>query len=181
MNVLPWLLDWPPRPASVVVFLLLTAFSVGTLALFGGVTDELTRENVTVDEADFSVRLNDEAGVPDIGNGTVRTCLASGTPGDRAGVFGDAAVAVPEGYGDAVDERRLRVVVRLARTGETVAKPVARTGRTTYDVFRVFEDDETLSVGDTARVEVRVRTDESVLANATRRVTVENGSRSYDC
>ncbi|NHN60268.1 MULTISPECIES: hypothetical protein [Halorussus] len=182
MNVLPWLLDWPPRPATVVAFLLLTAFSAGTLALFGGVTDEMTGENVTVEAVDLTVRLNDDGTIPDVGNGTVQTCLASGTPGDRISVLGDVTVAVPvEGYEDAVDDRRLRVVVRLAPTGETVVKSVEHTGRTTHDVFRVLEDDETLSVGDAARVDVRVRTDESVLADATREVTVENGSRSYDC
>lgn len=38
MDVLPWLLDWPPSPAKIVVFLVLAAASVGALVAFGGVT-----------------------------------------------------------------------------------------------------------------------------------------------
>lgn len=49
------------------------------------------------------------------------------------------------------------------------------------DVFWVIEDDETLSVGDTAGVRVRVREGGSTVADTTRTVPVSDDSRSYDC
>jgi hypothetical protein len=54
MNVLPWLLDWPPSPAKIGFFLLVTAFSVATLMAFGGVTDEVRSENVTIEATDLT-------------------------------------------------------------------------------------------------------------------------------
>ena len=177
MNLLPWLLDWPPSPASVVVFLLVTAFSVGTLVAFGGVTDEITAENVTVEETDLSVRLNDERSLPDT-NGTVQTCLSSGTPGDSISVIGDVTVDVPADRGR---DAEFVVAVSLAHTEETTTASVEGTGRRTADVFWLLDDDETLAVGETARLQVRVRDGGSTVASVTREVTVENGSRSYDC
>ena len=182
MNVLPWLLDWPPRPAAIAAFLLLSAFTAGTLVAFGGVTDEITRENVTVEATDLTVSLNDEGEFPDAGTGTVQTCLASGTPGDRISVLGDVTVGIPtEGYRDAAERGELTVAVSLAHTAENTTMAVTRTGRTTSDVFWMFDDDETLSVGDTASVQVRVRAAGETVADAIHSVTVEDGLRSYDC
>lgn len=50
----------------------------------------------------------------------------------------------------------------------------------TVDVFWIV-DAETRSVGETTRFRVRVRTDGSTAVDATRAITVESGSRSYDC
>lgn len=44
MSVLAWLLRWPPSRGTVVVFLVLTAFSVGSLAAFGGLVEDDTQE-----------------------------------------------------------------------------------------------------------------------------------------
>ena len=180
MNVLPWLLDWPPRRSTVVAFLLLTAISVGTLVAFGGVTDNASSENVTVASADLTVRLNDERDLPDT-NGTVETCLASGTPSDSVTVLGDVTVDIPAEAENVSSGDRVRVLVSLAHTDETTARSITERGRTTSDVFWVFEDDETLAVGDTATVQIRVQADDATVANATRRTSVLNGSRSFDC
>ena len=183
MNLLPWLLDWPPSPGTIVFVLLMTALSAGTLVAFGGVVNEADQENVTIEATDVSVRLNDdEGGFPEGENGTVRTCLGSGTPGDSISVLVDVTVTVPaeerRGVGE---ERRLTVVVSLAHTEEHTADTVTGTGRATSDVFWLLDHDETLSVGDTATLQVRVREEGSTVASATRPVTVENGSRSHDC
>jgi hypothetical protein len=95
VNLLPWLLNWPPRPASIVVFLLLTAFSVGTLMLFAPVTDQINPDEVTVEASNVSVHLNDEITMPDAENGTVATCIASGTPGDHLSVRADLLIETP--------------------------------------------------------------------------------------
>ena len=180
MNLLPWLLDWPPSPATVAVFLVLTAFSVGTLVAFGGVTDQITDENVTVAETDLSVRLNDELDIPST-NGSVETCLASGTPGDSILVVGDLTVDAPaSGTGKHSPDRPLAVVLGLAHTEQTTTEQVDGTGGTT-DVHWVVEDDETLAIGDEATVQIRVRSGGTTVATATRAITVEEGSRSYDC
>lgn len=176
MEVLPWLLNWPPRRGTVAVFLLLTTFSVGTLALFGGVTDEIRTDNVTVDATDLTVRLNDELTIPDT-NGSVRTCMASGTPGDSVSVTGDVTVDSPSGRGGS----QLTLVVSLAHTGETTSQRVERGRRDSTRLLWVFEDDETLSVGENATVQMRVRTDDETVANATKTVPVEKGTRRYDC
>jgi hypothetical protein len=182
MNVLPWLLDWPPSPAAVGVFLLVTAFSVGTLVLFGGVTGDLTSENVTVAATDITVRLNDDYDFPDTGNGSVQTCLGVGTPGDSISVLGDVTVDIPAGRDpDSTGEGPLTVVVSLAHTEEATTQTVERTGNVTVDVFWLLDDDETLSVGDTTRLQIYVRAGAETLADATREVTVEEGSRSYEC
>ena len=154
----------------------MTAFSVGTLVAFGGVTDEITRENVTVDATDLSVRLNDEAGFPDVGEG-VQTCVGSGTPPDSVAVVGDLTVGVPAD----TPGGPLTVAVSLAHTEETTAATVEGSGDLTRDVFWVLDDDETLSVGGTATLQVWVRSGESTLAGTTRTAPVENDSRSYDC
>lgn len=181
MNVLPWLLDWPPGPAAIGVFLLVTALSVGTLVVFGGVTGEMTGGNVTVESTDLSVRLNDDASFPESGTGTVQTCLGVGTPGDSISVLGDVTLDVPAGPNRLPDQSRLVVAVSLVDVGETTTEPVEGTGRVTANVFLVLDDDETLSVGETATIRVRVRAEDSTVASTTRAVTVENGSRSYEC
>ncbi|MFC7132112.1 MULTISPECIES: hypothetical protein [Salinibaculum] len=179
MNPLPWLLDWPPRPATVAVTLLLTVFSVGTLVVFGGVVDDIESENVTVESMDLSVRLNDESSIPS-GDGSVQTCLGSGTPGDRISVLGDVTVDVPPGW-DGPADGSLTVAVSLGHTDEATTQSVPSEGTETVRVFWLLEDDETLSAGDEATVQVSVRTDDATVATATRPVTVEASSRSYDC
>lgn len=182
MNVLPWLLDWPPSPATVGLFLVVTAFSVGTLVVLGGVTDDRADGEVTVESVDLAVRLNDETDLPETGEDTVQTCLGIGVPGDSVAVLGDVTVDVPADRDRAwADERRMVVVVGLDRLGETTTRVVDGTGRLRTDVFWVLEDDETLAVGETATLRVRVRSAGSTLASANRTVTVEEGSRSYEC
>jgi hypothetical protein len=178
MSPLPWLLDWPPSRGTIAVFVLLTAFSVGTLVAFGGVTDEMTSEEASVESAEFTVRLNDEIQLPDTGEDGVQTCLASGTPGDRISVVGEVTTVVPSGV---VRENDVVVEVSLGHTNETMTTAVGRSGEATHDVFWLLEDDETLSVGETADVQVRILASDSVAATATRSVTVEEGTRTYDC
>jgi hypothetical protein len=159
----------------VVAFLVVTAFSAGTLALFGGVTDEAAGEEIAVESTELTVRLNDEITVPDT-NGTVQTCVASGTPGDRILVRGEVGVQVPNDR-----EQPPELVVSLAHTEASTTSRIERTGRVEHSVFWLLEDDETLSVGDTAQVEISVRSGGSTVASTTRAVTVEEASRSYDC
>jgi hypothetical protein len=182
VNPLPWLLDWPPSPAKVVFFVVVTTFSVGTLVLFGGaVVDDETNENVTVEEIDLTVKLNDEMSFPEGGNGTVQTCMASGTPGDSISVLGDVAVEIPPDSRGYPADRTATVEVSLAHTEETTTDTVDGPGRETMDVFWLLDDDETLSVGDTETVQVWVRIDGTKVASTTRNVTVEEGTRNYDC
>lgn len=177
MNVLPWLLDWPPHPLTVVVFLLVTAFSVGTLVLFGGVVDDASTDEVTIDAVDVTVRLNDEFQFPDSENGSVQTCLATGTPGDSISILGDVTVDIPHDF----DTWPLVVDVSLASIGETTTTNVDETGTQRIDVFWLVDDDETLSVGDTATLDVRVRADGETITDTTRELTVQNDTRTYDC
>lgn len=187
VSPLPWLLNWPPGRRAIAVFLVVTAFSVGTIALFGGVGDRSDPANVTVESVDVDVALNDEFSYPDgadDADGSVQTCLASGTPGDSISVLGDVTVRVPaasdgDRWGD--DERRLNVSVSLAHATESTTDSVEGPGTETSDVFWILDDDESLAVGENATVQVRVLEDGARVANATRRVTVRNGSRTYDC
>lgn len=179
MNLLPWLLDWPPKGRTVVLFLVVTAASVGTLLLFAPVTEQATDGNVTVETADLTVRLNDERSLPESDGGGVQTCIASGTPGDSISVIGDVDVDVPAGH-DAARADELTVVVSMAHTDETTSGTVESTGGQ-YDVFWLFADDETLSAGDTAELRIRVRADGETVTTATRSVVVEADSRTYDC
>jgi hypothetical protein len=116
--------------------------------------------------------------MPDIENGTVATCIASGTPGDHLTVRADVLVETPmeDGDGSPYD-----VEVSLGNDSRTTTEPVQQTGRGRVDVFWVVRDDESLSVGDTAEIKFRLRDAGSVVATATRAVTVEKASRSYDC
>jgi hypothetical protein len=174
VNLLPWLLDWPPGPARVAVVLLLTTASVATLVAFGGVVDD--GGNVTVASTDLDVRLNDDGSIPDT-NGTVETCIASGTPPDSVLVVGEVVVDVPPDAGD----ERLHVRVGLPALDAATTRAVEGTGRERVDVFWLLDDDETLAVGDRARLRIEVRGGGSTATAATRRVAVANGSRSYDC
>jgi hypothetical protein len=178
VNLLPWLLNWPPRPAAVVAFLFVTAFSVGTLVLFAPVTDQINPDEATVEASNVSVHLNDEITMPEIENGTVATCMASGTPGDHLTVRADILVETPMEGGD---DSPYDIEVGLGNGSMTTTEPVPQTGRERVDVFWVVRDDESLSVGDTAEVRIRLRESDSVVATSTRAVTVEKASRSYDC
>ncbi|WP_135661764.1 hypothetical protein [Halorhabdus rudnickae] len=182
MDVLPWLLDWPPSRGTVAVFVLLSAFSVGTLVVLGGVTDEITYDNASIESTDFTVKLNDEITMPDVGSDSMGTCLASGTPGDRITVRGNVSVQIPtRNDRNAAEIRRVELAVSLAHTDERTTQTLSRTGDVTTDVFWVFEDDETLSVNDTATVQITLLTADSMLADRTAAVSVQNATRSYDC
>jgi hypothetical protein len=177
VNLLPWLLDWPPKRLTIVTVLLVTAFSVGTLLLFAPLTDQLRTENVTVETTELTVRLNDEQSYPESEDGGVQTCFASGTPGDSISVTGSVSVDIPsvERPPDGATVR-----VSMAHTEANTSGDVEPTGGT-FDVFWLLDDDETLAVGDTATLDIRVRGGGETLATATRSVVVENDSRSYDC
>lgn len=178
VNLLPWLLNWPPRPASIIAFLLLTAFSVGTLLLFAPVTDQINPDDATVEAANVSVHLNDEITMPDIENGTVGRCIASGTPGDHLTVRADILVETPM---DGGENSKYDVEMSIVNGSKTTTEPVQQTGRERVNVFWVVRDDESLAVGETAEIHVRLRESGAVVANSIRTVTVEKGSRSYDC
>ncbi|MDG5777430.1 hypothetical protein VB773_21800 [Haloarculaceae archaeon H-GB2-1] len=178
MNLLPWLLDWPPRPASIIVFLLLTAFSVGTLVLFAPVTDQINPDDATVEATNVSVHLNDEVTMPDIENGTVETCISSGTPGDHMTVRADILVETPM---EGSEDSNYDVEVSIGNSSKTTTEPVQQTGRERVNVFWVVRDDESLTVDETADIHVRLRESGTVVASSTRTVTIEKGSRSYDC
>lgn len=178
MNLLPWLLRWPPRRSAVLVFVLFTVVSAGSIVVFGG---ELTESsgNVTVEGREFTVRLNDEQSWPENEGGGVQTCLASGTPGDSLSVIGTVAVDVPPDH-RARSEGGLTVVVGMAHTEETTSGELDAAGGQ-YDVFWLLDDDETLSSGDTARIEIAVRSAGETVATVTESVPVEADSRTYDC
>lgn len=181
MSLLPWLLDWPPSKATVAVFLLVTALSLGTIAVLGDDIERSEPENVTVEDVDVSVALNDDFEYPEGESGSVQTCRASGTPGDSVSVLGDVVVEIPPEEGWSSGDRRLSVTVSLAHTNESTSGTVTGPGRDTHDVFWVLEDDETLSVGDTETVQIRIEEGGATVANATESVTVRNGTRTFDC
>lgn len=181
MSPLPWLLEWPPSRGAVAVFLVVTACSLGTIAVLGDDIDRSDGGNVTVEEIDVAVALNDDFDYPEGERGAVQTCLASGTPGDSVSVLGGVVVDIPPENGWSTDDRRLAVTVSLAYTNESTSGTVTGPGRDTHDVFWVLDDDETLEVGDTETVQVRVEAAGSTVASATESVTVQNDSRTYDC
>ncbi len=178
MNLLPWLLDWPPRPATVVAVLLVTALGVGTLVLFAPLADPAGPDEAALELSEASVHLNDEIEIPDGGDGTVAGCRSSGTPGDHLLVRADVVVETPPDWGG---DAGYDVAVRLPDTAQTTTEPVDDTGRERVEVVWLAPDDETLSVGDTAELLVRLRESGTPVANATRTVTVEAASRSFDC
>lgn len=175
-DILPWLIHWPPSGRMIAVFLVVSAASLGTIVVLGGMPDTQSNENVSVSDVDISIRLNDETAYPDT-NGTVETCIGRGTPGDHLSILGEVGVQIPP---DQNSDTHV-VVLELnetwtQRVGETDDK-----GDITMDVFWMVEDDETFSVGDTATVEVRVQEPETTITSKTLSMPIENGSRSYDC
>jgi len=182
MNSLPWLLDWPPSRGTIAVFVVLAAFSVGTVVLLGGVTDEMTAENVTINSTDLSVKLNDDVDFPDVEGDAVQTCMGYGTPGDSISVLGDVTVRIPaERTRTDAKTAQLTLAVGLDHTSERTTQPLTRTGDVTTDVFWILDDDETLAVNETAEVEISVLSGNSTVANSTMAMPVENGTRTYDC
>jgi hypothetical protein len=178
VNLLPWLLDWPPRPAAVAAALLVTLLSVATVATAGLVLDTPDDETATVETVDLTLRLNDDVEFPDT-NGTVRSCMASGTPGDSISVLGDVTVEVPPDVSQR--GRALTLGLTVTETGQRTAYEVDESGTVTTDVFWLAEDDETLAVGDTVRLRIELRRGDALLANATERLPVQEGDRRYDC
>lgn len=73
------------------------------------------------------------------------------------------------------------VELSIDNSSKTTTEPVQQTGQERVNVFWVVRDDESLTVGETADIHVRLRESGAVVANSTWTVTVEKGSRSYDC
>lgn len=160
----------------IAVYLVVTAASLGTIVALGGVTDTRSTGNITVSDVELTIRLNDETDFPDT-NGTVETCLGSGTPGDHLSVIGDITVTTPTNRSGTPRE----VILRLNQIHDRTVGRIENRGNVTTDVFWVLRDDERLSVGDTTPVNIRVQEDGTTVAATTRTVPVENGSRTYDC
>jgi hypothetical protein len=178
MDLLPWLLNWPPRRATIAIFLLVTAFSVGTLVLFAPVMDQINPDEATIEVTNVSIQLNDNITIPEGGNGTVQECVSSGIPGDHLAVRADISITTPmEESDDSPYDFDVVVLDSAQRTTESIDQ----TGRDQADLFWVVSDDESLSVGETAEVQFRLRKSGTVVDNVTRVVTVQNGTRSYDC
>lgn len=178
VNLLPWLLNWPPRPASIIAFLFLTAFSVGSLVLFAPITDQINPDESTIEASNVSVQLNDEITMPDIENDTVATCIASGTPGDQLTVRADILVETPMEDGE---DSTYDVEVIIGDNLQTTTEPIQQTGREQVDLLWTVRDDESLSVGSTADIRIRLRESGAIVDTATRTVTVKKATRSYDC
>jgi len=175
-DILPWLLHWPPSRRMVAVFLIITAASLGTIVVLGGVTDTQSNGNITVSDVNLSLRLNDDTSFPDT-NGTVETCLGSGTPGDHLSVLGEITVRIPPAQNDNTHA----VVLELNQTWNRTVGTIEDEGSVTKDVFWLLEDDETLSVGDTTSVEIHVQERGTTAVSRGLSMSIENGSRSYDC
>jgi hypothetical protein len=175
MNLLPWLLDWPPRLSVVVVVLLITVGSFVGLMVFGGGIDSVSYDEVSIDAVDVSVLLNDDHTYPDEANGSVQTCMASGTPGDSISVRGDVDLTVPP------TEESLLLSVSLAHTTEEWTDRVTRAGDISVNVLWILEDDEQLDVGEMSTVQIQLRDGDSTVSNTTADIVVENESRTYDC
>ncbi|WP_410766928.1 hypothetical protein [Haloferax sp. DFSO60] len=181
MNLLPWLLDWPPRPASILTFVVLTAFSVGTLILFAPVTDELSTDEVTVEIADASVKLNDEMDYPEgAESGETYSCMSFGTPGDSLHIRVEGTLGLPTGF-DRDGDTPYTLEVSLDGVEETRTETFRDTGEEQWDASWLVEDDETLSVGETTTLTAQVRTSGDVVATTNQRVTIEEGTQRFDC
>lgn len=175
-DILPWLLHWPPSRRMIAVFLVVTAASLGTIVVLGGVTDTQSGGNITVSDINLSIRLTDDTAFPDT-NGTVETCLGSGTPGDHLSVLGEITVRIPPAH----NGNTQAIVLELNRTWNRTVGTVGDQGSVTKDVFWLLEDDETLSVGDTTTMEIHVQERGTTVTSRTLSMPIENGSRSYDC
>jgi hypothetical protein len=178
VDLLPWLLDWPPRRATIAIFLVVTVFSVGTLVLFAPVTDQINPDEATIEVTNVSVQLNDDITIPEGDNGTVQECVSSGIPGDHLAVRADVSITTPLEESDD-SPYDLEVVVR--DSAQRTTESIEQTGREQTDLFWVVSDDESLSVGETAEMRFRLRKSGTVVDNVTRIATVQNGTRSYDC
>ena len=175
-DLLPWFLHWPPSRRMIAVFLVLTAASLGTIVILGGVTDTQADGNITVSDINLSIRLNDDTAIPDT-DGTVETCLGSGTPGDHLSVLGEMTVRIPPAH----TGNTQTVILELNQTWNRTVGTIEDQGSVTKDVFWLVEDDETLSVGDTTPVDIHVQERGTTVASRTLSMSIENGSRSYDC
>jgi hypothetical protein len=160
----------------IAVYLIVTAASLGTIVALGGVAHTQSNGNITVSGVELSVRLNDETDFPDT-NGTVETCLASGTPGDHLSVIGEITINTPANRSDTPRE----VILQLSQMHNRTVGTIEDRGNVTTDVVWVLRDDETLSVGDTTPVNIRVQEHGRTVATTTFTVPVEKGSRTYDC
>lgn len=181
MSLLPWLLYWPPSRGAIAVFLVVTAFSVGSIAVLGGGLVQSGDDTVSVETVDVTVTLNDEVELPPGVDESAQTCVASGTPGDSVFVQGSVVVFVPEDRWRFGEERRLNVSVSLGPADAATTGIVTGPGFVTREVFWLLDDDESLSVDGTETVQVRVREGGSTVANATEAVTVQEGTRHYEC
>lgn len=148
------------------------------MVLFAPVTDQINPDEATVEASNVSVHLNDEITIPDMEDDTVATCIASGTPGDHLTIRADILVETPMEDGD---DSPYDVEVSIGNDSKTTTEPIQQTGRERVDIFWVARDDESLSVGDTADIRIRLRESGTVVDTATRAVTVTKGRRSYDC
>lgn len=167
-----------------LVGLLLLATLAGVVVL-GGPTQELpgaaTEDNVTVAVDGVDLRLNDELDLPPT-NGSVETCVASGTPGDSVSLLGDVIVTIPPDRLPDVGESDPRVVFTLEALDATRRDRIDPAGATSLDLFWILDDDETLSVGAETTLTIRVETaDGEPLRETTRTLTVRDGERTYDC
>ncbi|MFC7228775.1 hypothetical protein N0B31_15300 [Salinirubellus salinus] len=167
-----------------VVGLLLVVVLAGVF-LLGGPTDGLpggtAADEASVATDDLDLRLNDEFSPPST-NGTVQTCIASGTPGDSVSLLGDALVTLPQERGLELGAADARVVFTLRALDATRTERVDPEGTTDVSLFWILEDDETLSVGEETTLGIRVEmADGELLLETSRTLTVREGTRRYDC
>jgi hypothetical protein len=128
----------------------------------------------------LDVRLNDEIDLPPA-NGSVETCVASGTPGDSVSLFGDVIVTILPGRLPDVGESDPRVMFTLETLDATRRDRIDPAGATSLDLFWILDDDEMLSVGTETTLTIRVETaDGEPLRETTRTLTVRDGERTYD-
>lgn len=177
MRILPWLIAISRGRRAVAGAIVLAVVGVvAGLYVAGGLPAEQAPDHATVEAVDLDLRLNDEMDWPDGPNGTVRSCLASGTPGDRVGVYGEVSVHLPTDI-----ETDPHLAIELSDLARTRTVTLADRGQITHDVFWLLEDDETVSVGDWTTVVISIRSSEETLASTNRSVIVENDSRTYEC
>jgi hypothetical protein len=165
------LLSWPPSKRQLLFVLAVNAFLVVGLVAAGAPLFAVV-EGTSVESVSLTARLNDADGYPDLGNDTAYACTSTGTPPDTVSVIGGVTV-------DVAGERTVALSVP-ASGNRTTMDVEGSDGRA--DVFWLFDDDETLAVGEAATFRVRVLDDGTPVANATRNVTVEEGTYELsDC
>lgn len=173
LNPLYWLLHWPPTRKQVLGFVVVGLLAAVVLLgpLFVGL--DLSGNSAAVETVDVNVSLNDEFTPPEGSTGVV-DCITFGTPWDTVRITGSVEVYAPDD--DAA------VVVSLAGFEESTVDPVEDAGFQETQVLWSLEDDETLTVGETATLQVRVRSGGETLAATNRTVPVEEGTLNYrDC